>query len=555
MYNNGGGHKFSEFACLQRKLNGKQEDTESRSSENSDNSGRRRKPAPLPPTHMLNNQRRTGSIPDVVTQSDLSMSRMSRVSTGSSGSSQDIRGESAFTQVTSPSLNMQPNNTSTPARVRPKSHDDSLVTGRTPRTDDHRDHRGSMGYDHVTSPHTHFNDSQDGFSPHYRNDNVEKIHLVSNRDQISQRDRPSPDRDRLTPDARLDLLTRGNPFSPTSVSSPAGWSPSSNVSSPIQRPPTDGDMSVRSGPSRGGSSSQNWQVGATPPGQRPIKATVPAYARSHSPGRPPPQPQSERNPASPPPTPQRKGNILVSRAGPRPFEKKNVSNVTRARPASAFGAPISSSYKMDNSLNNQLNNSTNSDFIHSADRHNTFDDSLHTSPNTSHHNGPVQMRNNTRGQNLAPRFERPKSVPPTMFNPDGGSDSDLGYVNNNNEYPPNKPTPPVPPPRKNKDILAGRYTILREPGANTVSPHNKSMPSSLNTSNNLSPNTGPLNNALSNSMNTSPGSRGPSLPNRIGPPPKASHGKPPAPKPMKPDESEENRNPKENSIWYEYGCV
>ena len=525
---------------MQRKLDGRQDDTESRSSENSDNSARRRKPAPLPPAHIPNNQRRTGSVPDVVTQSDLSMSRMSRVSTGSSGSSQDIRGESAFTQVSSPSLHMQPNNTSTPARMRPKSHDDSLmnVIGRMTRVDDHR---SSLGYDHGTSPHTHFNnDSQDGFSPHYH----------SNREQTPHRDRSSPDRDRLTPDARLDLLTRGNPFSPTSVSSPANWSPSSSVSSPNQRQPTEGDMSVRSAQSRGGSSSQgSWQVGSSPsPGQRPLKATVPAYARSHSPGRV--QPQSDRNPVSPP-TPQRKGNILVSRAGPRPFEKKNMSNISRARPASAFGAPVSSSYKMDNSLNNHLNNSAISDFNQSADRHNTFDDSLHTSPNSSH-NGPVQMRNNTRGQNMPPRYERPKSVPPTMFNPAGGSDLESGHVNNTNEFPPNnKVTPPVPPPRKNKDILTGRYTILREPGANTISPQNKSMPSNLNTS----PNMGPLNNSLSNSMNTPHGSRGPSLGNRIGPPPKASHGKPPAPKPMKPDDSEENRNPKENSIWYEYGCV
>lgn len=533
-------------------MDGKQEDTESRSSENSDNSGRRRRPAPLPPTQVLNNQRRSGSIPDVVTQSELSMSRMSRVSTGSSGSSQDVRGESAFTQVSSPALNIQPNNTSTPAKYQIQympqhTHDDmnSSVISRIHRTDDPR---SPPGYDHITSPHTHYSESHERFSPHYQTNREQTPHRdrpIPDRDRPSpDRDASSPDRDRLTADARLDLLTRGNP-----QNSPSHWSPSSSVSSPNQRLPSDGDMSVRSAHSRVGSSAQgSWQVGTTPsPGQRPMKATIPAYARSHSPGRQLPQ-QPDRNPRSPPPTPQRK-NILVSRAGPRPFEKKNMSSVSRARPASAFGAPISA-LKVDNSLNSQLNNSVNSDFNHSIEQHNTFDDSVHVSPNSSHHNGPVQMRNSTRNQNTAPRYERPKSVPPTMFNPPGGSDSELGFINNSNEFPLNNVTPPVPPPRKNRDILPGRYSILREPGP---SPHNKSMPSSFNTS--MSPSSGPLNNSLSNSMNISQSSRGPPSGNRIGPPPKVPHSKPPAPKPMKPDGSEENRDPKENSIWYEYGCV
>ena len=552
------------LSFLQRKLNGKPEDTESRSSDNSDNSARRRKPAPLPPTQLLNNQRRTGSVPDVVLQPDTSMSRMSRVSTGSSGSSQDIRGESAFTQVSSPSSSMQPNNTSTPARpqsqyVRHKQDDmNTSVLSRIQRSDDHR---SPSGYDHVTSPH--YNESPDVFPPPYQSNHEQgqyrdrpspgRDRPSPDRDRPSpDRDRPSPDRDRLTADARLDLLTRGNPYSPTSGPLPANWSPSSSVSSPNQRTLPETDMSVRSAHSRtGGSSQGSWQVGSSPsPGQRPVKATVPAYARSHSPGR---QPLSERNPASPPPTPQRK-NILVSRAGPRPFEKKNMSNVSRARPASAFGAPVSS-YKVDNSINSHLNNSGNSDFNQSADRYNTSDDSLQTSSNTSHHNGPVQMRNNTRGLSSAQRFERPKSVPPTMFNSPGVNDSETGYINSSNEFPPNSVTPPVPPPRKNRDILPGKYTILREPGPSTVSPHNKSFPSTLNTS--MSPNTsGPLNNSLSSAMNTQHGARGPPSGNRIGPPPKvSSYGKPPAPKPMKPDGSEENRDPKENSIWYEYGCV
>ena len=531
---------YKLLLSLQRKLDGKQEDTESRSSENSDNSARRRKHAPLPPTQVLNNQRRTGSIPDVVTQSDISMSRMSRVSTGSSGSSQDIRGESAFTHVSSPALNMQPSNTSTPAKIqnlymRQKTHDDvnSSVISRITRPDDLR---SPPGYDQATSPH--YSDSHDGYSPHYHS-NREQIPY---RDRPSpDRDRPSPDRDRLTADARLDLLTRGN-----HPASPSNWSPSHSVSSPTQRPVSEGDMSVRSAQSRTGSSTQSsWQAGSTPsPGQRPIKATVPAYARSHSPGRQLPQ-APDRDPRSPPPTPQRKGNILVSRAGPRPFEKKNMSNVSRARPASAFGAPVSS---YNNTVNSPLSNSVNTDTNNSANLHNTFDDSFHTSPNTSHHNGP--MRNNTRGQSSTPRYERPKSVPPTMFNAQGGSDSEPGYINNTNEFPQNSVTPPVPPPRKNRDILPGRYTILREPGP---SPQNKSLPSTLNTS--MSPSSVPLNNSISNAMNVSHGSRGTPTGNRIGPPPKAPHSKPPAPRPMRPDETEENRDPKENSIWYEYGCV
>ena len=483
---------------------------------------------------------------------------MSRVSTGSSGSSQDIRGESAFTHVSSPGLNIQPNNTSTPAKYqspygRQHAQDEanSSVISRIPRPDDMR---SPPGYDQVTSPH--YSDSHDGYSPHYQSNrepipyrdrpSPDRDHPSPHRDRPSpDRDRPSPDRDRLTADARLDMLTRGN-----QPASPSNWSPSHSVSSPNQRPVSDGDMSVRSAQSRTGSSTPSgWQAGSTPsPGQRPIKATIPAYARSHSPGRQLPQ-APDRDPRSPPPPPQRKGNILVSRAGPRPFEKKNMSNISRTRPASAFGAPVSS-YKMDHSVNSPLNNSVNSDMNNSSNLHNTFDDSsFNNSPNTSHHNGPVQMRNNTRAQpSSAPRYERPKSVPPTMFNAQGGSDSESGYINN--EFPPNNVTPPVPPPRKNRDILPGRYTILREPGP---SPQNKSLPATLN--NSMSPSQGPLNNSISNAMNVSQSSRGPPAGNRIGPPPKAPYNKQPPPRPMKPDEAEENRDPKQNSIWYEYGCV
>lgn len=524
-----------EYIDFQRKIEMKADDTESRSSENSDGSARRRRPAPLPPNQ---NRSRIGSIPDVavVSQPDLNLSRMSRVSTGSSGSSQDVRPESsAFTQVSSPSYHMQPNNTSTPAKpmnsYRSKTFEDMNNTSAFSRVSVSEERRNNSGYELVNSPHLQQLKPDFTDSPQYRGGHES-----------------TPDRDnRLTPDARIDMLTRGggggggSAFSPASPQ--ASQSPHSNYSSPSdQRSRShDADMSVRSGqgPSPGWRGQQGQPSGS---GQRPVKATHPGYPPpSHSPARV--TQYDDRNPTSPS-TPQKKGNILVSRQGPRPYGA--TRNVVRARPASAFGAPVNSSFQGDQSMTSPMNNSRPNqlDLNNSISNQGptsvraSYDDSYNNGPTSAHSNGPVHNSsvNHRPNQN---RMERPKSVPPTMFNQQVSSDSDSSY---NNEYHQNhvgnKGTPPVPPPRKTRDILSGgRYSVLREPSSPTKPVQGSASRGQWN----------------NNSPGGTSGPRSQTPSQRIGPPKSYTNNnnKPPAPKPMNSEDGEQ----KKNSIWYEYGCV
>ncbi|KAL4237355.1 Coiled-coil domain containing 88C [Mactra antiquata] len=487
-----------------RKIELKAEDTESRSSENSDGSGRRRRPAPLPPYNQHQQQQqqrgRLGSVPDkaAISQPDLSMSRMSRVSTGSSGgSSQDVRPEnSAFTQVTSPSYHMQPNNTSTPAKP--------LNSQRMKNFDDMNN---TSAFSRVSSADDRKNNSLHEPQQQNRQDMNDSIHY---------RAETTPERDnRLTADARLEMLTRGggggSAFSPTSPH--GGQSPHSNYSSPNDSRSRlqDGDMSVRSGQT----SSPAWRG----QGQRPVKATQ-AYPRSHSPGRlsqqsddRPPSSQSQSSGG-------RKGNILVSRQGARPYGAQR--GVNRARPASAFGAPLNSSYNSDHSFNSSMNNARplhmdlNSSLNQSHnDVPSSHENSFNNGPNNVHSNGPIQS-SGINHRTTPSRVERPKSVPP------GGLK-----------------TPPVPPPRKNKDILStGRYSVIREPTSPGKPQSNTHSHAQWNNH---------QQGVMSGSRGQSPMSPGSGM---SGPPPKTSN-KPPAPKPMGSEEEEQ----KKNSIWYEYGCI
>ena len=472
-----------------------------------------------------------------MSQPDLSMSRMSRLSTGSSGSSQDVHPESsAFTQVTSPSYhtNMQPKNTSTPVRpvnsYRAKPYEEVSNTSALSRVTVPEDRRNNSGYEHVNTPQSQKPKTDMTDSPHYKGDRE-----------------PTPDRDnRLTPGARLEMLTRtggGSAFSPTS--SISSQSPhSSNYSSPgDQRSRShDADMSVRSG--QGPSPGWRGQQGQTPSsGQRPVKATHPGYPpRSHSPGVMSNQHFDDRNAS----TPQRKGNILVSRQGPRPYG--TPKNVVRARPASAFGAPMNNSLQNEQTMNSSVNNSrpNRQDLNNSisnqsqGDLRASYDGSYNNGPTSAHTNGQIQNPSVKQRYGVN-KVERPKSVPPTMFNQLGSSDSDSSY---NNEYQQNhigsKGTPPVPPPRKTRDILSGgRYSVLREPS----SPTKPLATSNLNR--------GQWNNGSPSGSQVPLGQTPPS-PQRIGPPPsKSSSNKPLPPKPMNSEDGEH----KENPIWYEYGCV
>ncbi|XP_060577829.1 girdin-like isoform X3 [Ruditapes philippinarum] len=502
-----------------RKIELKAEDTESRSSENSDGSARRRRPAPLPPTE-------NRSVPAVAVMSppDHSMSRMSRLSTG--GSSQDIRPESsAFTQVTSSSFhsNMQPNYTSTPLRpnnsYRSKPFEDMNCTLAVSLVTVPEDRRNNLGYEHINQPPSQKPKTDMSDSPHYKGGHE----TILNHDS------------RLSPDARLEMLTStggGSAFSPTS--SVSSQSPhSSNYSSPGDQRSRlhDGDMSIRS--AQGPLPGWRGQKGQSSSGQHPMKATHPGYPPpSHSPGLSNQQ-FDDRNTTTPP----RKGNILVSRQGPRPYGPSK--NVVRARPASAFGAPTKSSFQNEGTMNSSMNNSrpnrqdlNNSISSHShSDTRASYDNSYNKGPTSAHTNGQVQ-KTSVKQRTSVNKMERPKSVPPTMFNQHGSSDSDQS-----NDYQQNhvgiKGTPPVPPPRKTKDILSGgRYSVLREPSSPT-----KPMASS-----NL--NQGQWNNGSQSGSQVLIGQT-PSSPQKIGPTPsKSSNNRPLPPKPLNSEDGEH----KENSI-------
>lgn len=424
------------------------------------------------------------------------MSRLSRVSTGSSGgSSQDVRPESAFTQVTSPPYSIHPNNTSTPAK---------------PVNQPYRE-----------KPFEDLNNS--AFSrvqTHDANDSYNSPQYKTSRDSGN----------RLTPDARLDILTRGNnsAFSPTS--SVSGRPPVSNHSSPndVRSRSQDGDTSILSGQSH--VSPQNWKhesqgQNSGHAGQRPVKATH-HFPRSHSPGR---LSQHSEHSSAPQQSPPRKSNILVSRANVGPQGQHRPNNILRARPASAFGAPVHNTSQGEQQLNSSfqspMNNSRPSrlDLNNSqvsnqstSDLRQSYDGSYSSSPSThpSHSNGPMNnMPAQRRQMPVMGRSERPKSVPPTMFQQQvGGSDSDSSYNNENynqsnhvggngipNHMGVTKGTPPVPPPRK-----TSRYSVLREPTSPTGQAYSGRGPG--------------------NSPSGMPGPR-------------------------------EQPEPGKKEIWYEYGCV
>ncbi|XP_052272930.1 girdin-like isoform X2 [Dreissena polymorpha] len=452
----------------------KSEDTESRSSDNSeDHQQRRRRPAPLPPS-MQQTRSKMSTIPDVaaVSQSDLSVSHLSRLSNeGNSGSNPDIRPDSAFTpQLTSPpySTIIQPN-TSTPARP----HN---LQARNSGFDDFNNSAFSRvgGHDMNDSYNSQFNNGQ-------RENDI-----------------------RLTPDARIDMLTRGNNNS--AFSSPfnqgASNSLSPNYHSPHETVPRshEEDTSIRSGPG----ASPNWQrgQGQTVGGQGPLKATQPH--QNFTSGMSPQQQSDERSQPNYQqyPATRRSGNILVSRANgqPRQYGGQGQTNPVRQRPRSAF-APAGKNLALQNeqvfgsATNLTMNNTSAGNRSLPPDVNGGRMDLNNSGISSSLSSGQVQSSRPLRGKKQAPsyepqnHFERPKSVPPTMFNAQPGSDSDeaplinhTGNRHSNNmqaQVSYGKGTPPVPPPRKNKDVLTlGKYSVLREPS----SPGNKGLMNNLQAS-------------------------------------------------------------------------
>jgi len=347
-------------------------------------------------------------------------------------SNSSVSSSDSNSMVTSPPFTLQPSDTSTPAKS-----DNMPPYGSRRHLLEESD---SSAFSRVQGGH----DGNDSFnSPQYN--------------------RPRDTDNRLTPDARLDMLTRGqnSAFSPTSPQN-GNTSQHSAFSSPRSR---NGDMSIRSGQ---GTPSQTWN-GGTPgqssqPGPRPIKATA-QYPPSSAPSQ-----QS---------TPQRKGgNILVSRANiaPRPYGQKNTS-VHHARPASAFApasasvgnasfnneAPASVSYSSTSRPPRQEARTLNPDHRNSL---NQSTSNLRAGHSDSPYNSNANVNNNTP-PSRSQINGRPKSVPPTMFNHPGGSDSESSYSGSYQQPHGGTPTsgrqgpsrgvngvPPIPPPRQHK------YTIL-----------------------------------------------------------------------------------------------
>ncbi|KAK3591834.1 hypothetical protein CHS0354_007697 [Potamilus streckersoni] len=542
------GKESPEKRKMRKPLDGfTHEDSESRSSENSDNSARHplsRKPAPPLPTQ-LNNVCRTGSIPDVaITGSDLNMTRMSRVSTGSSGSSQDIRQETSFSHLNSPQANIRPD-TSTPARTQADFRVRSLeeMNMYSPfQRQINDDHRSTSSSDSAPSPQVVRSGRYSDKPYSSENNPIYYSHSHSHRPIMDRElSSNSADRDKLSPDARLDLLTHGGqPFSPMTSFPAAGWSPAPNFSSP--REPdrelkNDNDLSIQSAQGRYNRSPQDHSGIA---GSRPMKATASMQSGTHSPGRLDHRPPTGSQVDGRQSTPQRRSGespqgprILVSRSqlGPTPYGQKNNAKV--ARPASAFGVPVNPVFQYNN-MDSNVNRDLQGQALESRQPQHTANNSIVNTSNYSETNGPIQSPSN---YSRAQRIERPQSVPPNMFNFPDDSHQDLNSSFNSSEkVTPSKGTPPVPPPRRNRDVvqnIKSQYSVLREPGVNSRTSLNKtSFSESV------------LNNARPMSLAGIARSQTPT--SRTLPQPKVTQNKSPAPRPL--NNEEDGTTPKENSV-------
>jgi hypothetical protein len=161
------------------------------------------------------------------------------------------------------------------------------------------------------------------------------------------------------------------------------------------------------------------------------------------------------------------------------------------------------------------------------------------SSNSNLANGP--LRNSSEDNHYAriQRIERPKSVPPSMFNQLQQSPT---KNNSDNVYSQPNKTPPVPPPRRARDSTA-TTRLLREPSQSQGSQGRHIL-----ASRNSTPPCGNARQLPQGGITRSQTSMG----GRIGPPVKPVNNTPPAPKVL----NNEPKDPKEkNSVWYEYGCV
>lgn len=486
-----------------------QEDTESKSSENSDNSAKRnyrKRHAPAPPGPFSTppnsgSNPRIASIPDVaVASSHLDLSRMSRISGGSSGSGQDSRHEEHSTPPHS--IRGHPE-TSTPAVSSGSNH--RLNNGSFEDLNKCSPLMSSGDYHRYTANSTPSTASRTlqysfGNSPQQQNYSVQS--------HQSRELPPTPANlsDRVPASDRLDRLVSSNTQSS---------SPHNNY-----------DMSVRSG---GGHDRSGQNLSDKPPHAR---GTTPQGSHGRS--------QTFNN---------------SSKTGqPHNSQYRPQQNAYSSFPGSHNG-PHQPPQGYHNS--DQVNTPPNSDsnrrlsMLDTNSQQNIYSsiddtrskgyDSSGTNLNNSGNmpNGPV--RHSARDENHYARIqkiERPQSVPPNMFN-----QLQQSPTKNNSDgvySQPNK-TPPVPPPRRMRESVS-TTRLLREPSQSHM-PQGRHILASRNS-------TPPGGNARQLPQGGLTRSQTPSG-RMIGPSPKPVNNTPPAPKVL----NNEPKDPKENSVWYEYGCV
>ncbi|XP_076099397.1 girdin-like isoform X2 [Mytilus galloprovincialis] len=349
------------------------EDLESKSSENSSENSvnRRRRQAPNPPSD------NRISIPDVVSQSqiELNLSRMSRISAGSSGSGYESRPDS-LDQSTPPQSKRDHPETSTPAY--------NNINNNIRKFEE-------AGYSPLVKPD--FRKHSLGSTPSTASRTLQYVYPSPYKSPQNRELPPTPND---TPSDRLDRLA-GFSQSQSQNSSNSSSLYSNNQDSSVQY-----DQSIRSGPT------SRYRAGS------PVRSNQ-TFSPGVQQGRPPSAASHHNS------SPQTNGQL-----------------------------PPSGQLLRGQSLNRPQT-------FHESQQNNIYfsiDDNKQNENRPENHYARVQ------------RIERPKSVPPNMFEALQNQDN----MNNRPKDMHNvsKGTPPKPPPRRSREppLTTGRVSLLREPGAN-----------------------------------------------------------------------------------------
>ncbi|XP_041353536.1 girdin-like isoform X2 [Gigantopelta aegis] len=162
----------------------------------------------------------------------------------------------------------------------------------------------------------------------------------------------------------------------------------------------------------------------------------------------------------------------------------------------------------------------------------------------------VTFHNNnlSQSQGSSKQIERPKSVPPHLFNPAIHSSGD-DHTNSRGVI------PPVPPPRRSRDPVpvGGNISLLQEPAVNSRPLNNMPGPQQPNSSSQASPQSA-VDRLLPNHSSRPQPSQTPTA--RIQPQTKPMNSRPPLSRPVKTEEqpaatstSQQQQGPKQNAVW------